>query len=120
MAFKEVTGGNTIDIKQHKDKAFEGIYEGFKGITTKIGKQFIYKFRNPAEHKIFGIYGFTTLNMNMEGVIAGAYCRITYLGKKKMDTRYGKNQDVHICKVEVDDEYKEEIIDDIPEGTDPF
>jgi len=119
MAYKEISGGNAVDIKKEENVAYEGVYEGFKGITTKIGKQVIWKFKNKANR--FGIYGFTTLNMAMEGVVVGAMCRITYLGTKNMQTKYGM-KDVHICKVEVDDEYvaERDIHDDEPwDGQEP-
>ncbi len=108
MAYQEISSGAT-DIKKHKDKPYEGIYKGFKEITTKIGEQFIYNFENNGA--IFGIYGFTTLNMAMQHVVIGSKCRVTYLGTKNMETKFGM-KDVHICKVEVDDAH---VPDDVPE-----
>ena len=101
MAYREVGSGNTIDIKKEKDKSYEGVYQGFKEITTDIGQQFIYKFKDGMTY--FGIYGFTTLNMAMESIAVNAQCRITYLGTKNMKTKYGM-KDVHTCRVEVDDD----------------
>ena len=45
MTYKDRKGGNAVDIKKEIDKPYEGVYLGFKGITTKIGEQKIYKFR---------------------------------------------------------------------------
>ena len=113
--YKEIKAGNTIDIKKQQDKPVEGVYQGFKGITTKIGNQFIYRFKDLDKETIFGIYGFTTLNMAMENVVVGSKCQITYLGMKEMDTKYG-HRPVHICRVEVDDDFVPTEITD----TEPF
>lgn len=117
--FKEVQAGNVIDIKTHKDDVYEGVYVGFKGITTKIGQQFIYRFRDPKKGNLYGIYGFTTLNMAMENVVVGSLCRVTYLGTKNMETKFGK-KDVHICKVEVDDEFTLSPTDESDSEHEPF
>ena len=106
MAYNERKGGDTIDIKQSIDKAFEGVYIGFKGITTKIGPQKIYQFR-ATNGKGFEIYGFTMLNRVMDNVVSGEKCRITYLGTENVETKFGM-KDVHQVRVEVDDEYTEE------------
>jgi len=98
MAYREVTR-NAIDIKKEKGKPFEGIYVGSKAITTKIGAQIVYTFQNEHGGK-FQIYGFTNLNIAMENVGTGEECKITYLGTKNCDTKFGK-KDVHQVKVEV-------------------
>jgi hypothetical protein len=115
MVFKEVTG-NAIDMKTEVGNVIEGIYLGFKGITTDMGNQFIYKFRNKG--RIIGVYGFTMLNKAMESVSHGSYCRVTYKGTENMKTKYGM-KDVHMVKVEVDDEF-EGNVEDITDESIPF
>lgn len=104
MAYKEVKQSDAIDIKSEKfiNKPIEGHYTGSREITTQLGKNTIYEFVSPNTGKDFGIFGFTFLNMRMSSVHEGDLVRITYLGTKKMDTKYKKNQDVHQVKVEVD------------------
>jgi|24_taG_2_1085349.scaffolds.fasta_scaffold04888_3 hypothetical protein len=101
MAFKEVAGGATIDIKTMKDEPFEGIYVGQKEITTEIGPQVIYRFKQGASVK--GVYGFTNLNRAMEAVCEGALVRLTYLGTENVKTKFGM-KDVHQVSVMVDED----------------
>ena len=96
-----------MDIKKHIDEAFEGVYLGFKGITTKLGDQKIYKFK-ASSGRMFEVYGFTMLNRAMENVMTGEKCRITYTGTENRETKFGQ-KDVHQVLVEVDDEYKEDV-----------
>ncbi len=117
MAYKERKGGTAIDIKKEDaGTPYEGVYLGFKGITTKIGEQKIYKFRATDTGKMFEIYGFTMMNFAMENVISGEMCRITYLGTENVETKFGF-KDVHQVLVEVDDEYEPEVAHD---DNDPF
>jgi len=102
MGFKEVTVGNTLDIKKDDVSSVEGAYLGVKKIVTQLGDQFIYRFQEDNK-EVVGVYGFTNLNVRMESVPKGSYCRVTYLGKKECDTKYGRKP-VHQCKVEIDDE----------------
>ena len=113
MAFKEVTGGNVIDIKKEQGKSYTGVYVGSREIDTKLGKQVIYEFENSEGR--FGIYGFTNLNYTMQSVKVDTLCRITYTGKKNVETKFGM-KDVHQCKVEIDTDYKNdhEKNDDVP------
>lgn len=117
MAYKPRTGGNAVDIKKDIDKPYEGIYLGFKGITTKLGEQKIYRFKT-SNGRILEIYGFTMLNRSMDNVLTGEKCRITYLGTENVETKFGM-KDVHQVLVEVDDEYKEDISDHDEESA-PF
>ncbi len=112
MAYRDRQSGNAIDIKKEIGKPYEGVYLGFKGITTKLGPQVIYKFKGN-NNKLFEIYGFTMLNRVMENVITGEQCRITYLGTENVETKFGM-KDVHQVKVQVDDEFQvnPEDIDD--------
>ncbi len=100
MAFREVTGGNAVDIKQTPGQPYEGVYTGHREFDTQYGVQTCFNFRG--KNGSFGIYGFTTLNRAMESVAEGSLCRITFTGKVKMTTKRGI-VDVNTCKVEVDD-----------------
>ncbi len=110
MGFKEVTVGNTLDIKNNEVNSVEGAYLGAKKIVTQLGEQFIYNFQKDSK-EIVGVYGFTNLNVRMESVPKGSYCRVTYLGKKECDTKYGRKP-VHQCKVEIDDEKATNVDDE--------
>jgi len=103
MGFKPVQVGNAIDIKKEGVSAVHiGTYVGNKQITTKIGNQTIWQFTD-ADGVPFGIYGFTNLNRQMESVVVGKLCRITYKGTKNLKTKFGM-KDVHQVLVEVDDD----------------
>jgi hypothetical protein len=110
MGFKEVTFGQTVDIKKGDVKSVEGTYLGAKKIVTQLGEQFIYRFRKENGETV-GVYGFTNLNMTMESMPKGAYCRVTYLGKEECDTKFGRKP-VHQCKVEIDDEKSTSVEDE--------
>jgi len=101
---REVTGGDVIDIKKDEPETttHEGFYLEAKIIQTQIGKQYIYKFKRQ-DGRIFGIYGFTNLNIRMENIMQGDYCFLTYLGTKNIQTKFGM-KDVHMVRVEVDDD----------------
>lgn len=95
MAWKKV--GEPIDIKKGEvGQVYIGTYKGNKSITTPLGPSVIYSFLDD-EGSPFSLYGFTLLNRGMEAVPPDAYCRVTYLGKKKNK----KNQDVNQASVEV-------------------
>ena len=100
MAWREVTTG-AIDIKKSKQKAWNGVYLGSRGISTKMGSQIIYRFQD-IHGFIFQIYGFTNLNILMESIGQGQNVRITYLGTKNLQTKFGM-KDVHQVKVEVEE-----------------
>ena len=99
MAWKEVTNTAT-DIKKTPGKDYVGEYLSNKIITTKIGNQVIYKFRDE-EGNPFSIYGFTNLNRAMENIAEGTMCKITYVGTKNVQTKFGM-KDVHQVRVEID------------------
>lgn len=101
MAFKEISAGLTMDLKDKKNKPFTGVYIGKKNIVTDIGEQVIWRFKNDA--KVQGIYGFTNLNRVMEGICEGTLVRLTYLGTENLKTKFGM-KDVHQVKVEIDEE----------------
>ena len=82
-----------------------GTYMGNRQITTKIGLQTIWEFKGDTEN--FGIYGFTNLNRAMERVKPHTLCRITYMGTKNLQTKFGM-KDVHQVKVEIDKRSEEE------------
>lgn len=115
MAFREVTGGNSIDIKQTPGQAYEGVYQNHREFDTQYGSQTVWNFRG--KNGSFGIYGFTTLNRAMESVSEGSLCRITFTGKKKMTTKRGI-VDVNTCRVEVDDAASADT-DDMPDTYPP-
>lgn len=94
----ETVTNNAIDIKGHKEKPFVGTYVGKKDVQTKVGPQVIWQFMDDDEQP-FAIYGFTNLNRAMEGVGVNAFCRITYKGTAKVQTKYGL-KDVHQVVVE--------------------
>ena len=110
MAFKEVTFGQTVDIKKGHVSSVEGAYLGAKKIVTQLGEQFIYNFQKDSK-EIFGVYGFTNLNARMESVPKGSYCRVTYSGKKECETKFGRKP-VHQCIVEIDDESTTSVEDE--------
>lgn len=116
MAYREVRGGDVLDIKKDVpgEESHEGVYMGFKGITTKLGNQYIYRFKDKS-NKIFQMYGFTMLNRVMENISTGSQCRITYLGTKELETKFGL-KDVHMVKCEIDDEF----VSDVDEEGIPF
>lgn len=101
MAFRPVSNTKAIDIKKHKGEAYIGTYLGSQKITTKIGPQTIWKFVSE-EDGPFGIYGFTQLNRTMESMPVGSVCRMTYLGTKNVQTKFGM-MDVHQVLVETDE-----------------
>lgn len=111
MAWKQVSGGNVVDIKREKGKQWIGIYRGNKEIETKLGHQVIWKFIDE-DGTPFGIYGFTNLNRAMESVPLETLCRITYQGTQLLATKFGK-KDVHMVSVEID-------ADDDPKEETPF
>lgn len=100
MAWKTVTNLQGTDIKKHQGEAFVGEYTGHDKITTKIGEQQIFKFRDENGNP-FSIYGFTNLNRAMEAITAGTMCRITYTGTENVQTKFGM-KDVHQVRVEID------------------
>jgi len=112
MAFREITGGHAIDIKQSPGVPYEGIYTGHREFDSQFGgSQTVWNFRG--EKEPFGIYGFTMLNRAMESVNEGTLCRITFTGKQKMKTKRGI-VDMNTCKVEVDDSASADP-DDMPD-----
>ena len=116
MGWKQVSGGNVVDIKKEKGKAWIGIYKGHKEIETKIGQQTIWKFIDD-DGMPFGVYGFTNLNRAMESVPVESLCRITYVGTQNIKTKYGM-KDVHQVSVEVDSDEPDSA--DTPETKIPF
>lgn len=116
MAWKQVER-NTIDIKaKNPGHQLVGTYTGFKKIKTELGENTIWQFQN--EHsEVFGVYGFTNLNYQMEGVAPGTNCRLTYKGKSKTKNKFGKFP--HQILVEVDTEDAPEAGDDADEGVVP-
>ena len=121
MAFKPVTN-NALDIKKSSE-SHAGYYIGSEQIVTKIGPQIVWKFRDE-DGLPFGVYGFTNLNRNMNGIALGFLVRLTYKGTINMKTKFGM-KDVHQVLVEVDDEKKldvKESHNEGPEGAeaDPF
>ena len=89
MAFKEVTFGQTIDIKKGDVNSVEGASLGAKKIVTPLGEQLIHNFQKDSG-EIVEVYGFSTFNARMGSVPKGSYCGVTYLGKKECDTKYGR------------------------------
>lgn len=92
---------SAIDIKKEKGKDYIGVYNGYKTIKTKLGDQFIYSFTDAEEGTTFSIYGFTNLNRVMESVREGQMVKVTYMGTKNVQTKYGM-KDVHQCEVFTD------------------
>lgn len=101
MGFKPVNT-KAIDIKKFKDKPYTGVYLSKKEITTKIGKQTIYSFKDEESNTIFGVYGFTMLNLAMDSVVEGQTIRLTYRGTENVLTKFGQ-KDVHQVLVEIDE-----------------
>ena len=80
MGWKKVER-NTVDIKaKNPGTQIVGTYTGFKKIKTELGENVIWEFHDE-DGKPFGVYGFTNLNFQMEGVAPGTSCRLTYNGK---------------------------------------
>lgn len=105
MAWKSVSTSGT-DIKKHKGEEYIGEYLSRETIKTKIGEQFIYKFRDENGNP-FAIYGFTNLNRAMESISEGTLCKIVYTGTENVQTKFGM-KDVHQVSVEIDTEEKPE------------
>jgi len=106
MAFKEVSAfSDAIDIKDEVNKQIVGHYTGSRKIQTKIGEQVIWEFKGD-EKETIGVFGFTNLNSAMKQIKPGDYVRLTYLGTKNLDTKFGK-KDVHQVSVEKDDDKQE-------------
>ena len=119
MAFEPLRV-NTIDVKKKVDDPHEGYFTGREDITTKIGPQIIWRFKDK-NGTPFGIYGFTGLNFCMKNAPVGALLRITYKGTERRETKFGL-KDVHQVFVEIDKEStlphgSEEEIDSLE---DPF
>ena len=97
---------NTVSLqKKPEGTSYEGVYQGNKIVKTEISDSILYSFMDEEDHP-FGIWGFTNLNYQMEGVKIGSRCKITYLGVAKTKNKYGKFP--YQAKVEVwkeDDEY---------------
>lgn len=102
MAFQEVS---TKIIKLHEEqfinKPLTGYYLGSKR-SDKYENSRIHKFQNKKDGKFVSIYGAGQLNYLLAEVSVGSLVRVTYTGVVKLDTKYGKNKDVHQYKVEVD------------------
>lgn len=116
MAFTTISG-SAIDIKKTVDKPHIGFYSGKRNIETKIGPQVVWEFTGK-DGVPFGIYGFTNLNSSMLAVKVGSLCRITYKGKKRVDTKYGKDKEVHQVMVEVDKDAKPDALPELPSADD--
>ena len=99
MAFEPLKV-NSIDIKKEKGKSYTGYFTGCDPITTKLGPQVIWRFKGK-DGSLYGIYGFTNLNFCMKNAQIGALIRITYMGTKNMQTKFGM-KDVHQALVEID------------------
>ena len=101
MGWKKVER-NTVDIKaKNPGTQIVGTYTGFKKIKTELGENVIWEFHDE-DGKPFGVYGFTNLNFQMEGVAPGTSCRLTYNGKAKEKNKYGKFP--HKVLVEIEEE----------------
>lgn len=98
MGYKPVSafGPAAIDIKK-LGVPVEGIYQGRRDITTKIGPQIVWEL-DGLDGEEFGVYGFTNLNSQMANVRPGTRVKITYQGTKEVKTKYGLKQ-VHQVEV---------------------
>ena len=101
MVYTKVNPGDVIDIKDAAGVPHEGVYKGCKEVSTNLGTQYIYKFETE-NGKLFGIWGFTTLNTFMENIPMGMQCRVIYTGQTEEKNKYGKH--LHLCTVEIDEE----------------
>lgn len=106
MAFQEVTGGTSIDIKTSQGKPYTGKYTGCRKFQTKMGEQVAYNFEGADGN--FSIYGFSHLNYLMNSVKEGDLVRITYLGREKAQTKYGEKE-VHKAKLEIDYDHRKSV-----------
>jgi len=103
MTFKPVDL-KAIDIKKEKDKAYIGYYTGSHQIDTKLGPQVVWDFIDENDG-VFGIYGFTNLNLRMKTLKVGAHVRITYKGTQFAPTKFKPSgQEIHQVLLELDDE----------------
>ena len=114
MVWKQVSGGNAIDLKKGDGKPVEGVYKGSKTFQTKIGEQVVWQFEDD-DGVPFGVYGFTNLNRAMELIKLDTLCKLTYQGTKNIKTKYGL-KDVHQVSVEI------QVDDTSPDSTEgiPF
>jgi hypothetical protein len=103
-------GRNTIDLKKKEvGTRLEGTYTGYKDITTELGVNRIWEFHDE-EGKPYGVYGFTSLNYQMERVAPGTNCRLTYQGKGKTKSKFGNFP--HKVMVECESDDAEEVGED--------
>lgn len=97
------TSSNTIDLKkQAPGYAVEGIFKGHRTFDTQYGEQTVWEFRG--KDGDFGVYGATSLNIQMQAVEVGTLTRIAYEGKKTVDTKKRGKVAMHIFKVQVNDD----------------
>ena len=114
MARKEVIVESAINLTKYPNKTLEGFYLGHKIVTGRFKEQLIHEFKKEDGKKV-QVYGFTSLNINLEQVDPGVYVWVTYIGKSMEKNKYGNQS--HICKVEFDFEKRLDLprADDEPE-----
>ena len=103
MSDQEQDGGweqlsRPTDIKTEKGRIVEGIYRGFKTIDTQFGDNTVFSFTGKGGIP-FQIYGFTSLNRQMDGVSPGALVRIRYDGKEIVNLKQRGPTPMHLCTV---------------------
>ena len=96
---QEVKIEQAINLTKYPDKTLEGYYMGCKTIAGKFNEQIIHTVQK-SDNKKVQIYGFTSLNINLEQIERGVYVWITYTGKSVEKNKFGNNS--HTCKVEYD------------------
>jgi hypothetical protein len=99
---QEVKIEQALNLKNYLNKTMEGYYLGHRGIRGNFGEQTIHDVKT-AKGKI-SVYGFTSLNLQLDQVEPGTKVWITYTGKSTEKNKYG--QQVHQCRVECDFEDK--------------
>jgi hypothetical protein len=115
---QEVKIEQAINLTKYPNKELEGYYLGHRLVTGKFKEQLLHDFKKPDGKKV-SVYGFTSLNINLEQMEVGTKVWVTYLGKSKEANKYG--QQTHMCKVECDFDDVTEVQKkaEIPESTEP-
>lgn len=106
--------GDVISLKDEKDGSqFIGTYTGKKVVQVQGKESIIWQFQDE-EGVPFAIWGVTYLNRQMEGIVIGSNCRITYKGRSKTKNKYGKFPYLVDVEVETPDDGETVTAEDMP------
>ena len=103
MAFKAVKRNTVSMNKAPVDAFWIGHYMGKKIVQANNKDQSIYNFVGEDE-KPFAVWGFTSLDMQMESVAQGQLCKLTYKGKSTKKNKHGNYSNLCLVEVDLDEE----------------